>query len=231
MRVWYLVRDFDRGRDFYKRLLGFDETYVDWEDKFAKLERGEVPPVVPLYCPVPTNFDPSLAPPGHQLLTACAVAPTSDVPLRDGPHAWEDAMLRTIRRVVPRLDDHLLFVDRFSVTFIEKWIGKEFGPAVSTAQTPGQVGARRPTVWTPLRGLYLAGCNAGARGVGTELAAASAMECVDRILVDLGHELRSPALPPQRTRARAARAARDLGAIALRAGRVPVAWATRVARA
>ena len=40
MRVWYLVRDFDRGRDFYKRLLGFDETYVDWEDKFAKLERG-----------------------------------------------------------------------------------------------------------------------------------------------------------------------------------------------
>jgi catechol 2,3-dioxygenase-like lactoylglutathione lyase family enzyme len=42
MRVWYLVRDFDRGRDFYKRVLGFDETYVDWEQKFAKLERGEM---------------------------------------------------------------------------------------------------------------------------------------------------------------------------------------------
>ncbi|HZP73518.1 MAG TPA: VOC family protein [Gaiellaceae bacterium] len=39
-RVWYLVRDFDRGRDFYKRLLGFDETYVDWDDKWSKLERG-----------------------------------------------------------------------------------------------------------------------------------------------------------------------------------------------
>jgi catechol 2,3-dioxygenase-like lactoylglutathione lyase family enzyme len=39
-RVWYLVRDFDRGRDFYKRVLGFDETYVDFDDKWAKLEHG-----------------------------------------------------------------------------------------------------------------------------------------------------------------------------------------------
>jgi catechol 2,3-dioxygenase-like lactoylglutathione lyase family enzyme len=41
-RVWYLVRDFDRGRDFYKRLLGFDETFVDFDDKWSKLEHGEM---------------------------------------------------------------------------------------------------------------------------------------------------------------------------------------------
>lgn len=41
-RVWYLVRNFDRGRDFYKRVLGFEETYVDFDDKWAKLERGEM---------------------------------------------------------------------------------------------------------------------------------------------------------------------------------------------
>ena len=40
LRVWYLVRDFDRGRDFYKRLLGFEETFVDWDDKWSKLQRG-----------------------------------------------------------------------------------------------------------------------------------------------------------------------------------------------
>ena len=39
-RVWYLVRDFDLGRDFYKRVLGFEETYVDWDDKWSKLESG-----------------------------------------------------------------------------------------------------------------------------------------------------------------------------------------------
>ena len=41
-RVWYFIPEFDRGRDFYKRLLGFDETYVDWDDKWAKLERGSM---------------------------------------------------------------------------------------------------------------------------------------------------------------------------------------------
>ena len=39
-RVWYRVRDFDAGRDFYKRVLGFEETFVDWGDKWSKLERG-----------------------------------------------------------------------------------------------------------------------------------------------------------------------------------------------
>ena len=41
-RVWYLVRNFDQGRDFYKRVLGFEETYVDFDGKWAKLERGEM---------------------------------------------------------------------------------------------------------------------------------------------------------------------------------------------
>jgi prolycopene isomerase len=153
----------------------------DIERMFSAITEGRVPPVVPFYCPVPTNFDASLAPPGHQLLTACAVAPTSDVALSDPAPAWEEAMMRALRRVVPGLDEHTVFVDRFSVDFIEKWIGKEFGPAVSTAQTPDQVGKNRPSVVSPIPGLYFAGCNAGARGVGTELAAASAMECVDRI--------------------------------------------------
>jgi len=195
----------------------FNVRTHDLKSLFSAIERGRVPDVVPFYCPVPTNFDPSLAPPGHQLLTVCAVAPTTDIALEDPGPMWEEAMLRTIRRVVPGLDDHTLFVDRFSVEFIERWIGKEFGPAVSTGQTPGQVGKNRPKVHTPLRGLYLAGCGAGARGVGTELAAASGMECVDRILADLGERIvrarGSDFLVARRALARAAMA--------------PLSWVTR----
>jgi catechol 2,3-dioxygenase-like lactoylglutathione lyase family enzyme len=40
MRVWYLVRDFEAGRDFYRRVLGFEETYVDFDDRWAQLERA-----------------------------------------------------------------------------------------------------------------------------------------------------------------------------------------------
>lgn len=205
---------------------GVDLASVDTNDMremFRHLTRGEVPPIVPFYCPVPTNFDPSLAPPGHQLLTVCAVAPTTDVTLASPPKVWEETMLRTIRRVVPGLDDHALFIDTFDVEFIERWIGKDFGPAVSTGQTPEQVGRRRPPVRTPIRGLYLAGCNAGARGVGTELAAASAMECADRILADLGRAPRAAA-PVGEHRGTARK--RAMALLARSAAR-PLAWATR----
>jgi catechol 2,3-dioxygenase-like lactoylglutathione lyase family enzyme len=40
VRVWYFVRDLDAGRAFYTGKLGFTETYVDEEDRWAKLERG-----------------------------------------------------------------------------------------------------------------------------------------------------------------------------------------------
>lgn len=178
-----------------------DLSTGDLKAMFRAVEEGRVPDVVPFYCPVPSNFDPSLAPAGCQLLTVCSVAPTTDVALQDPGTAWEEAMLRTMRRVVPGLDDEVLFIDRFSVPFLERWIGKEHGPAVSTAQTPDQVGALRPRVETPIRGLYLAGCGAGGRGVGTELAAASAMSCCDRILVDHGRDLRVRARPHPALRA------------------------------
>ena len=38
--VWYHVRDLAAGRAFYKEKLGFDETYVDAEGSWAKLERN-----------------------------------------------------------------------------------------------------------------------------------------------------------------------------------------------
>jgi catechol 2,3-dioxygenase-like lactoylglutathione lyase family enzyme len=41
-RVWYLVRDFDQARDFYKRQLGFEETSVDWDDRWSRLQHGSM---------------------------------------------------------------------------------------------------------------------------------------------------------------------------------------------
>ena len=38
--VWYRVRDLDKGRAFFRDKLGFTETFVDWDDRWARLERG-----------------------------------------------------------------------------------------------------------------------------------------------------------------------------------------------
>lgn len=151
---------------------------------FTTFFSGRVPEMTPIYCPIPTYFDRSLAPPGHQLLTACALAPTSDVPLKDAAGKWTEAMMSALRQMIPGLDREALFVDTFSVRFIENWLGKSGGSAVTTAQTMGQVGADRPGVRSEISGLWFAGDCAGGRGVGTELAAASGMECADAILAD-----------------------------------------------
>jgi catechol 2,3-dioxygenase-like lactoylglutathione lyase family enzyme len=40
LRVWYGVRDLDRGREFYRELLGFEEQYVDWDARWARMARS-----------------------------------------------------------------------------------------------------------------------------------------------------------------------------------------------
>ncbi|MCW5829488.1 MAG: NAD(P)/FAD-dependent oxidoreductase [Deltaproteobacteria bacterium] len=154
------------------------ETMIE---TFRQLESGKVAPFTPIYCPIPTNFDPGLAPPGMQLLTACAVAPTTDVELDDGPKKWIDNMLTAVYDMVPGSREQVVFEDTFSVQAIASWIGKSSGAAVTTGQTPDQVGKNRPGHRTPIRGLYMCGDAAGSRGVGTELACQSGMECADLI--------------------------------------------------
>jgi prolycopene isomerase len=167
------------------RLDPFSLSLDDFHVLFEDIQNGRVPKVVPIYCPIPTNFDPRLAPPGAQLLTACAVAPTTDVCFEDDEKAWIAAMLGALDTLIPGCRDDADFVDTMGVKALASWIGKQHGPAVSTGQTPDQVGGRRPGVRTPLQRVYVAGDAAGGRGVGTELAAQSAMECVDALLADV----------------------------------------------
>jgi catechol 2,3-dioxygenase-like lactoylglutathione lyase family enzyme len=38
--IWYRVRDLQEARTFYRDRLGFEEAYVDEEDRWARLVRG-----------------------------------------------------------------------------------------------------------------------------------------------------------------------------------------------
>jgi prolycopene isomerase len=166
--------------------IDLDNLQLDDIDRlYGEVRSGKVADVTPIYAPVPTNFDASLAPDGAQLITACAVAPTTDIDLVDAPQLWVDNMMRALRGLLPGLDDALLWVDTWTVAAIGQWAGKLHAPAVSTGQVTGQVGNHRPPVRTPIRGLYACGCNAGARGIGTELAAASGEQAADAVVCDL----------------------------------------------
>ena len=40
--VWYHVRDLDAGRRFYRETLGFEETAVDFGERWAQLRHGDM---------------------------------------------------------------------------------------------------------------------------------------------------------------------------------------------
>ena len=41
MSIWYRVRDLEAARAFYRDKLGFEEAYVDEEDRWARFVRGD----------------------------------------------------------------------------------------------------------------------------------------------------------------------------------------------
>jgi catechol 2,3-dioxygenase-like lactoylglutathione lyase family enzyme len=40
--VWYRVRDLDKARAFYRDTLGFEETFVDFDEGWSQLRNGEM---------------------------------------------------------------------------------------------------------------------------------------------------------------------------------------------
>lgn len=141
------------------------------------IDAGRVSDPLAIYAPVPTNYDPTLAPDGGQLIVASIYGPTCDQPV-DGTARWRDSAMAALRSIIPGLDDALVFAEFTPIRAVAGWMGKSNRGAICNGQWPDQVGRDRLPVTTPVPGLYLVGDGAGGRGIGTELAASSAMEAV-----------------------------------------------------
>jgi prolycopene isomerase len=152
---------------------------------------------IPIYAPVPTSFDRDLAPEGCQLVTAVALAPPLGIELKESRQSWIDGMMRTLNAMIPDLQENLIFCDTWSVEMLAEWTGKSDGSAISTGQAVNQVSSKRPSHKTPISGLYLAGdCAGPARGVGTELACQSGMDCADLVARDIKYSSETRSIRP-----------------------------------
>jgi prolycopene isomerase len=145
------------------------------------LSRGKITDPTPVYAPVPTNFDPSLAPEGRQLIVA-SIYGSAGTFSDDSPERWERHCLAMMARVIPGLQDELLFHEFIPIPAIGRWMNRPASGAISNGQYPGQVGRDRLPITTPVQGLCLAGDGAGGRGIGTELAATSGIEAAFWVL-------------------------------------------------
>jgi len=144
---------------------------------FRYVEEKTVPEDPYLFMPVPTNHDTALAPDGKQLVVVGTAAP---------PQASDDLCSAILDRVhakvcelFPHLEAAIIWQSRSVSTDAAELTGHSAGEAIGLAQIPGQTGKFRPEPGTPLKGLWLVGADAGSRGIGTEMAAGSALRLVD----------------------------------------------------
>jgi prolycopene isomerase len=144
------------------------------------IEHGRVSDPLAIYAPVPTNYDPSLAPEGGQLIVASIYGPVCARP-EASTAQWRESAMAALRSIIPRLDDELLFAEFTPIQAVAGWMGKSNRGAICNGQFPDQVGRDRLPVATPMPGLYIVGDGAGGRGIGMELAASSAFEAVAAI--------------------------------------------------
>jgi len=143
------------------------------EKVFSHLETGTVPEDPYIFMPVPTNQDPGLAPEGKQLVIAGTAVPADASPeLCD---AILDKVYERVLDLFPGIENALLWQSRTLSGDTRELTAHKAGECIGLAQTPDQVGNRRPEHRTPVEGLMLVGSDAGARGIGTEIASGSAL--------------------------------------------------------
>ena len=158
-----------------KMLSGFSPVPV--REYNEGLMSGEVPSELNSFIVVPSSFDPSVAPEGKQLIVMTTAVPAG-IKAEYCP-AILDSLIALAEKHFPGLQEHAIFVDRVYPADAARIMGED-GAGIGIGQDVGQAGIDRPSIETPIEGLYIVGAEAGGSGVGTEMAANSAMEFFDK---------------------------------------------------
>ena len=94
---------------------------------------------------------------------------------------WIEGIKKSLENIFPGFSENVMWYDVTTPKDIENLAGKE-AAMIGVSQEVGQTGENRPSTTLPIEGLYLVGGDAGGWGIGTELAAKSAIECSKIIL-------------------------------------------------
>jgi phytoene dehydrogenase-like protein len=156
--------------DFNIAVAYSDEGWLD-SPRYARLVEGQAPPNVGIYVYVPSNFDPSLAPPGKQLITAGAVCPSDrDSKVVSTVIKKAEELLFRLWPQVEAVVEKKIYAGPKEVTDMtrDRVIPGQGGECMGLGYRIGQCGPRRPGFQTPVQGLYLVGIDAGGEyGMGT----------------------------------------------------------------
>jgi phytoene dehydrogenase-like protein len=154
----------------------FNIPNVDPDHMFDYIDQGGVPEDPFLFTTMPSSWDDNAAPPGKQLIIMGVPGP---IEVNDANVAQCERILdrgeQRLFEIFPQIEKHIEWKMRTHIAHTAAITGKPTGECIGLAQCVGQTGIHKPSPWTPVEGLWLVGADAGARGVGTEQAAGSAM--------------------------------------------------------
>ena len=160
-----------------------------WWDlaKYQQVENGYEPQEVVLYAQVMSNYDPSLAPAGKQLLSAGTICPSD----RDSKavamliRKAEETLFELWPEIAPVIESKR-YAGPAEVTRLtrDRVLQGQGGECMGLGQTVGQCGTHKPEAQTPIEGLLLVGIDAGGgEGMGVHQSVHSAIK-VARCLSD-----------------------------------------------
>ncbi|SHI90554.1 Phytoene dehydrogenase-related protein [Dethiosulfatibacter aminovorans DSM 17477] len=149
------------------------------KEYYGNMEKGIMPDELNLFLVCPSNFSPTVAPEGKQLINFATPIPLG-LP-KNIVDNLQEAMIKTVEKYIPDLREHILWMEYTTTNELCASLG-EMGAGIGIGQRVGQVGKKRPSNKTSIDGLYLVGAEAGGSGVGIELAINSALELFDNYL-------------------------------------------------
>ncbi len=168
-------------------MLYSDESWWNLE-RARRVREGHDPDEVIVFLTVPAVFDPTMAPAGRQCIVAGTIcSPDPAATEVERLYRRVDAMIERVypeawRAVVDRETDGPAEI---SAATRDAVLPGQGGECVGLGQIVGQCGRHKPRCDTPIRGLYLAGTDAGAAGMGTHQASTSGMLAADAVLAYL----------------------------------------------
>jgi prolycopene isomerase len=162
-----------------------DDTWLNVE-RYLKIKAGHVPNEIMMFMTIPSNFDPTMAPPGKQ----CIVAGTICSP---DPEAKEinmlcDKMDEMLDKAYPGVMDALDYKEvegpaEVSASTRDHVLPGQGGECVGLGQIVGQCGKHKPSPKAPIQGLFYVGADAGSSGgMGTHQAADSGVKVARMVL-------------------------------------------------
>lgn len=136
---------------------------------------------------VPSNYDPEHASPGRQLVMSASMCPADPELGRADVKAWADAgeaiLFATHPELANRIEEKVLYTARsVSNATRDPAVPGAGGETIGIAQIVGQTGRGKPSIKTPVEGLWIVGCDAGGTGVGTQQAIESGYAVAEAVL-------------------------------------------------